>query len=246
MNRPTPAEHDRELRNFLMREVRIEDLADGGVRIVGHAAVFDQLSEDLGGFRERIKRGAFAKSLRRDDVRALFNHDENFVLARNRAGTLTLEEDDVGLKSIIHAPPTTWARDLAVSMRRGDVNQMSFAFAVSKEGQQWRKRDDGLWERSVSEVSRLYDVSIVAFPAYPQATAAVRALEDLKAHRWDQLTPDQRRRERTEGALARSGHGDADPYMRRAEARLRQIEDEIAAGSTDDYRRRLRRIISDT
>ena len=65
-------------------------VAEGPPRIVGHAALFDRLSDDLGGFRERIRPGAFAASLVADDVRALFNHDPNVILGRNRAGTLRL------------------------------------------------------------------------------------------------------------------------------------------------------------
>lgn len=155
----------------------------GPPRIVGHAAVFRSLSEDLGGFREEIRYGAFAKTIQEADVRALFNHDPNYVLGRNKAGTLGLSEDGKGLRVANDPPDTSWARDLQVSMQRGDINQMSFAFSVVKESPKFRKQTaeealssgDDLPIRSIHEV-KLYDVSVVTFPAYTQTDAAVRSV----------------------------------------------------------------------
>ena len=179
--RGLPGDREREVRTFNLTETRFESREDGTRRIVGHAAVFNQWSEDLGGFREQIAPGAFAQALT-DDVRALFNHDTNQVLGRNKAGTLTLLEDDRGLLSEIILPDTQLARDLEVLMKRGDINQMSFAFSIDKAGQEWvKKGEDETWERTITQVARLYDVSVVTFPAYPQTDAAVRALNDIKA-----------------------------------------------------------------
>ena len=130
-----PQTKDIETRIFKPDEFRYEKRADGTRRIVGHAAVFNQWSEDLGGFREQIAPGAFAAALTQDDVRALFNHDTNQVLGRNKAGTLTLLEDERGLLSEIILPDTQLARDLEVLMGRGDINQMSFAFTIGQDGQ---------------------------------------------------------------------------------------------------------------
>jgi HK97 family phage prohead protease len=142
----------------------------------GHAAVFNELSGDLGGFREQIIPGAFAEAIETDDVRALINHDSNFVLGRNRAGTLALREDVRGLAVEITPPDTAFARDLIVSMERGDVTQMSFAFRIRPNGEDWAKNDDGVWVRSVKRV-RLYDVSVVTYPAYTQTDVAMRSLD---------------------------------------------------------------------
>lgn len=142
----------------------------------GHAAVFNELSGDLGGFREQIIAGAFAEAIETDDVRALINHDSNFVLGRNRAGTLAMREDVRGLAVEITPPDTAFARDLIVSMERGDVTQMSFAFRIRPNGEDWAKNDDGVWVRSVKRV-RLYDVSVVTYPAYTQTDVAMRSLD---------------------------------------------------------------------
>jgi len=138
--------------------------------IIGYAAVFNQWSEDLGGFREMILPGAFSTALN-DDVRALINHDANLVLGRTRSGTLVLTEDEVGLRIKITLPNTQYARDLVEAMRRGDVDQMSFGFAV--ETDRWYEQD-GQTRREIVKVARLYDVSVVTFPAYPQTTAQAR------------------------------------------------------------------------
>ena len=134
--------------------------------IEGHAAVYGELSEDLGGFRERIKPGAFDNVLG-NDVRAFFNHDPNFLLARTASGTLKLSTDKKGLKYSFAVPDTTAGRDLLVSMKRGDINQSSFAFTVEKDS--WSESSKGTEIRTIEKVSRLFDVSPVSIPAYPSA-----------------------------------------------------------------------------
>lgn len=165
---------DKEIRYF-----NIELRADSEEpKITGHAAVFNQWSEDLGGFREIIRPGAFAKTIKEADVRALFNHDPNYVLGRNKAGTLRLEEDKKGLAIEIDPPDTQWARDLTTSIQRGDIDQMSFGFRTVKD--KWG--DDGETnQRELLEVE-LFDVSPVTYPAYPQTSVGVRSidLDDMK------------------------------------------------------------------
>ncbi|MCB1745509.1 MAG: HK97 family phage prohead protease [Gammaproteobacteria bacterium] len=165
---------DLERRTVLATDLRAEDGEGGAPLITGHAAVFSQLSEDLGGFREQIAPGAFASALeRKDDVRALWNHDPNFVLGRSRAGTLEMREDATGLAVRIAAPATQTIRDLVMEpIRRGDVSQMSFAFSVRPDGDQWAEDDDGTIVRTIRDV-RLYDVSPVTFAAYPQTDVSV-------------------------------------------------------------------------
>jgi hypothetical protein len=141
--------------------------------LTGYAAVFNSLSGNLGGFREKITPGAFKRSLGAGaDVRALLNHDPNYVLGRTSAGTLQLEEDMRGLRVNIMPPETQWARDLVESISRGDINQMSFGFRVQQDS--WEKYEDENI-RTLIDVD-LVDVSPVTFPAYGETHIASRSL----------------------------------------------------------------------
>jgi uncharacterized protein len=171
----------RELRTLPLMELRVQRTDDVSV-IEGHAAVFDKWSETLGGifpFKEKVKRGAFMDSLEKDDIRALFNHDPNYVLGRNKSGTLELREDAEGLLVRITPPNTQWARDLQVSIERGDINQMSFGFMVEED--EWRS-EDGYDVRELRKV-KLYDVSPVTYPAYTATDVGVRGMESYKEYR---------------------------------------------------------------
>lgn len=160
--------------SILDLEIRAAD-GDAPPVIFGYAAVFNQLSENLGGFRERIAPGAFTKALS-DDVRALFNHDPNIVLGRTRSKTLRLSEDKKGLAIEIDPPSTPAALALMESMRRGDVTQMSFGFQTVKDS--WEVVD-GEPVRTLIE-ARLFDVSPVTYPAYPQTEVALRSLDEFR------------------------------------------------------------------
>jgi hypothetical protein len=149
-------------------------------RITGHAAVFNSYSRDLGGFVEKIDPNAFREALN-DDVRAFYNHDRNYVLGRVSAGTLRLGEDEVGLSVDIDIPDTTWANDLKISMQRGDVNQMSFGFTVTSNGDSWSRSELGL-VRTIHRVSRLHDVSVVTVPAYEGTYATVRGYTSRQSY----------------------------------------------------------------
>lgn len=175
----TPRSHGpkTELRTFRV-ELRADGEGDGAPKtIVGYAAKFDRESQDLGGFKEVIRKGAFARAIKEDDVRALWNHDDNFVLGRNLSGTLKLEEDDTGLRIEIDPPDAQWARDLVTSIERGDVDQMSFAFRTIKDT--WTRVDAEAGQpdvlRELLDV-RLFDVSPVTYPAYLDTEVGVRQL----------------------------------------------------------------------
>jgi HK97 family phage prohead protease len=159
-----------------MRVEREDREGNPAARIVGYAAVFNKPT-DIGPFREVIVPGAFGKALESGvDVRALFNHDPNVVLGRTSAGTLKLEENTKGLKYTIRPPDTAAARDLLVSIERGDITGSSFGFRTIKNV--WRT-DDGRDLRELIEVEP-FDVSPVTFPAYPQTSVALRSLEMWK------------------------------------------------------------------
>lgn len=157
-------------------EVRAIVSDDGNV-ITGYGAVFNSRSENLGGFREEIMPGAFDDVLD-NDVRAYFNHDHNFILGRTSSGTLSLSVDERGLSYEIQAPTTPTINDLVIApMQRGDIKESSFAFKVNYRDEEWVEDEEGVVIRRINKVSRLFDVSPVALPAYPDATAARRSLQ---------------------------------------------------------------------
>ena len=164
--------------------------------MTGYAALFDSESEEMYGFREKIAPGAFAKAVN-GDVRALYNHDPNIILGRTKAKTLRLEEDSRGLRVEIMPPDTQIARDLGESMRRGDVDQMSFGFRTIKD--KWEETEGGT-VRTLIEVE-LFDVSPVVFPAYADTEIALRSLEAWRKEREPEI-PDYENERRKLDLLA--------------------------------------------
>lgn len=162
-----------EQRRYDVTELRTAT-EDDVRKIVGHAAVFD-MEGDGGWFREKIAPGAFTETIAQDDIRALFNHDPNYILGRNRAGTLKLREDDRGLWIEIIPPDTQVARDLMVSIDRGDITQQSFGFVTLADS--WQKGENGGPDLRTLLKVRLYDVSPVTFPFYSQTDVALRSHE---------------------------------------------------------------------
>ena len=162
---------------ILTTEFEVREEADG-MHLTGYAARFNEASEPLP-FIERIAPGAFKRSLKsRNDVKLLWNHDTSMVLGSTRAGTLTLTEDDRGLRVSAVLPDTQAGRDAKVLIQRGDVTGFSFGFTVPKGGDSWNA--DGS-ERTLKSI-RLLEVSTgVAFPAYTSTngTAQVRGLDKI-------------------------------------------------------------------
>lgn len=176
---PDGREDARRLVTGVQLELRDSGDEMGAYTIRGHAAVFNELSHDLGGFREMIAPGAFAEVLKdAQDVRCLINHDLNLVLGRSSSQTLELREDAVGLRVWCKAPRgVSYAQDLRVLMQRGDVNEMSFGFSVGEDD--WKRTADGQVIREIRSVKELFDVSVVTIPAYPQTDADMRSLYDV-------------------------------------------------------------------
>ena len=163
---------------FEVDEVRDSGAGGGQFTVVGHAAVFNQWSLDLGFFREKIAPGAFDDALSRNpDVWHLWDHDTRYVLSRTTNKTLELSLDPRGLRYWSRVAPTSYAADLRVLLERGDVNQSSFAFDLDGGEDEWviRTADDGseVIERTIVRVGNLYDVTTTAMGAYPQTDSAV-------------------------------------------------------------------------
>jgi len=158
-------------------EIRSINTEDGNLRkIVGHAAVFDKPSEDMG-FIEYVRKGAFKKAIARSDARALFNHDTDTIpLGRQSAGTLVLQEDDEGLRFEITPPETQGARDLMTSIDRGDIREASYGFRVAVD--EWDYSDKDKIKRTIIEVEEIFDISPVVFAAFNDTSVALRRMEE--------------------------------------------------------------------
>jgi HK97 family phage prohead protease len=181
-----------ETRDDAYRECRV-DQVDGN-RLSGYAIVFNSLSVDLGGFREQIDPKAVDRSLTTAaDIRALVDHDSGKVIGRTRAGTLTLQKNSKGLRfSAELDPEISYARDILRAVSRGDVSGMSFGFRVMPGGQEWDEDADGTLLRTVTDMS-ISEVSVVAFPAYPDTSVAQRELRTfLQTARRDSVAMRQR------------------------------------------------------
>jgi HK97 family phage prohead protease len=178
------------------------------LKIVGYAAVFNQLSRKIMDFRERILPGAFAESLK-NDVKAFVNHDTGQIIGRTPK-TLSMREDEHGLRIEIKPANTTAGRDVVESIKRGDLDQMSFAFTVPKGGQRWDHDENGGRVRELSKVD-LYEVSIVPWPAYPTTSVAlaVRSLwpdgvpEEIEQAKQEAATPPAKPEDHSEPSAAR-------------------------------------------
>jgi len=158
----------------------IEFRSDNEGNIEGYIAEFSKASQPLP-WIEYIEPRAFDKSLsEKKSIKALKNHDSNFVLGNTAAKTLELKTDERGLFARIFPPNTTWANDLKISIQRGDVPGSSFGFRIPKNGDVWKKDSNGNDARFLREII-LEEISVgVAFPAYEFAeNISVRQMEML-------------------------------------------------------------------
>lgn len=222
---------------FVVEEIRASGAGDGQFTIRGHAAVFNRWSLDLGGFRERIAKGAFDAVLERNpDVLALWDHDTALTLARTKNKTLELRIDPVGLHYWARVAPTSYAEDLRVLLERGDVDQASFAFTIAPGGQEWkiREEDDGteVVERTITEIADLYDVTVTAMGAYPQTDSSIARSLALSYFR-DLETLSEKRDTEDEAAE----EADEPPELSGAEERdavAEETRDEVATDEPAD------------
>lgn len=162
---------------FMMDEIRIEkrEGVEGPGTLVGYAAVFEKLSVQMWGFREKIRKGNFQESLEKNNIKALWNHNTDIVLGSTKGGTLRLNEDDKGLKFELDLPDTQAGRDAATSINRKDVDGMSFGFNMKVD--EWDESDPDKVVRTLIK-SDLHEISPTPFPAYPQTKVGVRSSKD--------------------------------------------------------------------
>lgn len=148
---------------------------DTGAVIVGHAPVWNRYSQNLGGFVEQVAPGACSRAIVEDDIRGLLNHDASLILGRNKAGTMRLVEDNVGLRFEIDVPDTQYGRDLVVSAKRGDITGASFSFRVID--QEWGVTESDFPLRTIKSM-QMFDTGPVTFPAYLDSESGLRSYVD--------------------------------------------------------------------
>lgn len=171
-----------ERRSHRKLELRAEVKAGTIGTLVGYAAVFDSESQDFGGWREVIRKGAFTRSLKElPDVRALYQHDSCHVLGRAAANTLTLREDDKGLAIEIDLIDTSFNKDVLANVRSGNLDAMSFGMVPKKYS--WDINEGRGYDLRVLEDIDLYEVSVVTWPAYEDTEVATRAHTIFKEQR---------------------------------------------------------------
>jgi HK97 family phage prohead protease len=172
-------------RRSLVSELRAESQGDE-MSIAGYAALFNSLSKDLGGFKERIAPGAFTRSLASGaDVKMLVNHDPSQLLGRSKNGTLKLEQDDRGLKfRCVLNPDVEAHRSIHALIANETMDECSFGFSVPSGGDAWDEATDEegrTYQRRTLRDLTLFEISSVVFPAYNETSVAARAAADYYA-----------------------------------------------------------------
>ncbi len=171
-----------EKRELMTNEIEIREDEDGNRTISGYAVKWKKRSNVLGyfmKFREQFMKGAFADSLEGGDQRFLWSHDRSKVLGRTKNGTLRLKEDDVGLHFELDLPKTTLGDDTYETIKRGDVDGVSFGFRNPDD--HIEEFDDDIPLRTIKKAD-LFEVSAVAFPAYPDSEVSARGYDRMKEY----------------------------------------------------------------
>lgn len=182
-----PAKKDmKEIRALPMTiEVR-EVNEDEGKRTISGSIKYNNESAEMRDwwgdtFVEEIAEGAFDESLKVRDVVGLWSHDTSQVLGNTKSKTLRIENDKKELRFELDIPNTTVGNDAWELIKRGDVDGVSFGMKVTKDKWSSEERENGkLYKRSILN-AELYEISPVAFPAYPTNEVSVRSLDDFKA-----------------------------------------------------------------
>jgi uncharacterized protein len=169
-----------EQRELLTQKIEIREDEDGNRTLSGYAVKWEKKSVVMGyyrKFREQFRQGAFTESLQKEDQRFLWSHDTSKVLGRTKNNTLRLMEDSIGLRFELDLPKTTLGNDTYETIKRGDVDGVSFGFSMI--GEEIEEPDDDLMLRTVTK-AKLLEVSAVAFPAYPDSEVSARGYDPYK------------------------------------------------------------------
>lgn len=178
----------KEIRQYDFSEIRMETEQAGTEaepvqikKLVGYAARFNSYSQDLGGFVEIIRPGAFKENLGANPVYALANHNRDLILGTTKNGTLKVSEDQYGLRIELTPRDTPTTREWMGHVESGAIDKMSFKFSLKdKGGERWLRGDSGESVRELLNV-KLFDVSLVDFPAYESTSVGVRSIEEIRS-----------------------------------------------------------------
>lgn len=182
-----------EKRNLTTNSVEIREDDEGKRTLTGYAIKWEMKSVTMGWrrFREQFKRGAFTESLTNEDQLALWSHDTSKVLGRTKNGTLRLFEDEIGLRFELDLLDTTLGDDAYKTIKRGDVDGVSFGFQMLK--QEWDEADPDNVIRTVTK-AKLLEISPVAFPAYPDSQISARSKDPYEEHVLEKRNEQRRKR----------------------------------------------------
>lgn len=191
----------KNMRQRLLKESHLEVREDSeGPKITGYGIVYNQEARLWDDLFEIIRPGAAHDVLQgAPDIRCAFNHSPDHIIGRTKSGTLTVEEDEWGVRYTATPPDTQWCRDLLQSIRRGDVDGSSFTFSVEPQDETVKRQEDNTYLREVRRLAALGEVGPVTWPAYEGTTAQVRSAQD----EYDSFTEQLRAQEDSEEIAAR-------------------------------------------
>ena len=181
---------DKEIR-MSTTDLEIREQQENNTKTIsGYAVRWDQPSIPIMGmFEERFSKGAFTESLTNDKQKALWSHNPGCVLGSTKNNTLRINEDDIGLRFEVDLPDNSWGNDAYISIKRGDVDGVSFGFKSPKDGNSWDDSDPNMIKRTITK-AKLFEISPTPFPAYPQSQVQARNIDSIyQEHREEQPQP---------------------------------------------------------
>ena len=163
---------EKNIRDFRTKfEITRDEQTPDERTIEGYFALYESETELWAGSYEIISKGAFENTIQKNDIRALWNHNTQYVLGRNKNGSLQLKADDKGLFATIKLPNTQYAEDLYSLVQRGDIDQASFGFNIIDE--ELEELADGGYRWRIKDID-LHEISVVTFPAYENTSVQAR------------------------------------------------------------------------